>query len=260
MKNNELSAKLNSHYKEFDKSSISPDPLEMLHHYRDKRDIELMGILSSIFAYGSVKQILKTLYAIEKIMEFKPYEFILNYNKEIGKSVFHNIRYRFYSSEDVVNLFGLLAKGIREYDTLENLFQTGFSREEKNVKIGINNFSEWFIGECRKSGCLTNGITFMFPKPEKGSAAKRMNLFLRWMVRKDELDFGLWNGIAKSQLVIPVDTHIARISKALGLTTLKNVSWKMAEEITENLKQFDSEDPVKFDFALCHIGMRKMEF
>jgi uncharacterized protein (TIGR02757 family) len=260
MKNNKLSSKLNYHYKEFDKSSISPDPLEMLHHHTDSRDIELMGFISSIFAFGSVKQILKILYEIEKIMEYRPYEFICNYNAEKGKTIFHNIKYRFYSNDDVVNLFEILAKGIREYNTLENLFLIGFNSGEKNVKNGINNFSEWFIGECRKSGCLTNGIKFMFPRPEKGSAAKRMNLFLRWMVRKDELDFGLWTGIEKSQLVIPVDTHIARISKALGLTSLKNVSWKMAEEITENLKQFDNEDPVKFDFALCHIGMRKMEF
>ena len=100
----------------------------------------------------------------------------------------------------------------------------------------------------------------MFPLPELGSACKRMNLFLRWMVRKDELDFGLWNEISPSKLVIPVDTHIAKISKTLKLTTYKNVSWKMAEQITENLKKFDPSDPLKYDFALCHIGMRKLEF
>jgi uncharacterized protein (TIGR02757 family) len=104
------------------------------------------------------------------------------------------------------------------------------------------------------------GFKFMFPLPENGSSCKRMNLFLRWMVRKDELDFGLWNSISPSKLVIPVDTHIARISTELGLTKRKNVSWKMAEEITENLKQFDPADPVKYDFAICHIGMRKLDF
>jgi uncharacterized protein (TIGR02757 family) len=100
----------------------------------------------------------------------------------------------------------------------------------------------------------------MFPLPELGSACKRMNLFLRWMVRKDELDLGLWKDIPSSKLVIPVDTHIARISCKLKLTTRKNVSWKMAEEITEKLKRFDPADPVKYDFALCHIGMRKLSF
>jgi uncharacterized protein (TIGR02757 family) len=106
---------------------------------------------------------------------------------------------------------------------------------------------------------LTDGIKFMFPLPEKGSSCKRMNLFLRWMVRKDELDFGLWKGITTDKLIIPVDTHVARICTELGLTSRKNVSWKMAEEITDNLKEFDPVDPVKYDFAICHIGMRKIK-
>ncbi len=100
----------------------------------------------------------------------------------------------------------------------------------------------------------------MFPDPFKGSACKRQNLFLRWMIRKDELDFGLWPEIRPDQLIIPVDTHIAKIGKYLKLTNRKIVSWKMAEEITNNLKKFDSNDPVKYDFALCHIGLRKMNF
>ena len=106
----------------------------------------------------------------------------------------------------------------------------------------------------------SHGIKFMFPDPLKGSACKRINLFLRWMVRKDELDFGIWEEIHTSQLIIPVDTHVAKICKKLKLTRCKNVSWKMAEEITEKLKKFDPVDPVKYDFAICHIGMRKMQF
>jgi uncharacterized protein (TIGR02757 family) len=107
---------------------------------------------------------------------------------------------------------------------------------------------------------VSSGLKFMFPNPAKGSACKRINLFLRWMIRKDELDFGLWNEIPTNKLVIPVDTHVAKISASLKLTKRKNVSWQMAEEITENLKKFDPVDPVKYDFALCHIGMRKMKF
>ena len=100
----------------------------------------------------------------------------------------------------------------------------------------------------------------MFPLPSKGSACKRSNLFLRWMVRQDDLDFGIWDKIPKSKLIIPVDTHVAKICKTLKLTTRKNVCWLMAEEITNNLKAFDAEDPVKYDFAICHIGMRKLSF
>lgn len=100
----------------------------------------------------------------------------------------------------------------------------------------------------------------MFPLPSKGSACKRINLFLRWMIRNDELDTGLWSEIPSNKLLIPVDTHIAKISRNLGLTKRKNVSWQMAVEITENLKKYDPVDPVKYDFALCHIGIRKLKF
>lgn len=113
---------------------------------------------------------------------------------------------------------------------------------------------------CSVDAKPTRGIVFMIPSPGKGSACKRMNLFLRWMVRKDELDFGLWNEIPTSKLLIPVDVHVARICKQLHLTARKNVSWKMAEEITDQLRKFDANDPVKYDFAICHIGMRKLKF
>jgi uncharacterized protein (TIGR02757 family) len=144
---------------------------------------------------------------------------------------------------------------------LNNLFLFRFNTDDQNVKNGISGFSSFFIENYKiKFGKPTTGFKFMFPLPEKSSACKRTNLFLRWMVRKDELDFGLWNGINKNQLIIPVDTHIARICKELRLTKRKNVSWPMAEEITNNLKKYDPIDPVKYDFALCHIGMRKLQF
>jgi uncharacterized protein (TIGR02757 family) len=142
---------------------------------------------------------------------------------------------------------------------LKNLFFSFYNSSEPNLKNSISKFSDYLLNkiEPRK---ITPVIRFMFPNPELGSACKRMNLFLRWMVRKDELDFGIWSEIPASKLVIPVDTHVARICKSLKLTKMKNVSWKMAEEITENLKKFDPADPVKYDFAICHIGMRKLKF
>ena len=144
---------------------------------------------------------------------------------------------------------------------LKNYFYPDIKETDSNTKNAITNFSNYFLQKAQNEfGELSRGLKFMFPLPEKGSACKRMNLFLRWMVRKDELDFGLWDEIPTSKLIIPVDTHIARICKQLKLTKRKNVSWQMAEEITENLKQFDPNDPVKYDFAICHIGMRKLSF
>ncbi len=260
MENYDLHKKLEYHYKAFDRKRISPDPLEVLHHYSEAKDIEVIGLISSIFAYGNVKMILKALNQLETIFERAPFEFLVNYDFRNGKNLLGKFKYRFYSNQDIHNLFRLLSKVLNEYGSLESLFNEGYCNEDVNVKSGINNFSDWFIANCKSMKCFSNGMRFMFPLPKRGSAAKRMNLFLRWMVRNDELDFGLWRCVDKSKLIIPVDVHISRIAQKLGLTSRKNVSWLMAEEITNNLKKYDKTDPVKYDFALCHIGMRKEVF
>lgn len=256
-----LKQKLEYHYKAFDKTKLKPDPLQFLHLFRDEIDIEIIGFLSSIFAYGNVKQIENTLTKLLLIFNDKPSEFILKFDpdKDIGK--FTGIKHRFYTDDDISKLFFVLSNEIIKYKSLKNIFLKGYNFSDKNVKYAINNFSIHFLNAFyKKFGNISNGIKIMFPLPEKGSACKRMNLFLRWMVRKDELDFGLWDEIPKNKLIIPVDTHIARICKSLNLTKRKNVSWQMAEEITKNLLKFDPNDPVKYDFAICHIGIRKLKF
>lgn len=256
----DLKKKLDYHYRYFDKSKISPDPLEFLHRYCNYHDIEISGIISSVFAYGNIKQIMSTLEKIHSIMKYNPYEFVRNYKIEKGIEDFVRIKHRFYSSIDIANLFKALNKIYSEYNTLQEFFIIENAASEIVIRKLIASFSKRIIGLINIHDSASHGIKFMFPDPYKGSACKRMNLFLRWMVRKDDLDFGLWNRIPAAKLIIPVDTHIAKICRNLKLTRLKNVSWKMAEEITQNLKKFDPNDPVKYDFAICHIGMRKLEF
>lgn len=258
-----LKRKLEYHYRYFDKGQISPDPLEFLHKYSDSRDIEVMGLIASVFAYGRVEQINTTLSRINEIIYPHPYNFVINYDHKKDSRLFENIKHRFYTSQDAALLFYILNKVYLNYDSLKGLFLLYYFETEKNLKESVSFFSRNLINLARHITMdfkVTPGLEFMFPDPLKGSACKRMNLFLRWMVRQDELDFGLWSEIPKNKLVIPVDTHVARICKELGLTSRSNVSWAMAEEITENLKTFDSVDPVKYDFAICHIGMRKMQF
>lgn len=257
-----LLKKLDYHYRAFDKTKISPDPLQFLHLYKDERDIEVVGFLASVFAYGNVKQIINSLNKIQSIVRGKPYEYVINFSPGNHKD-FKGFVHRFYTEDDIVNLFIALTSTIKNFDSLKNLFLTYYLPEERNLKNSISQFSNYFIKTVLKQtnqDRVSRGVKFMFPLPEKGSACKRINLFLRWMVRKDELDFGLWSEIPTDKLIIPVDTHIAKICKSLKLTKRKNVSWKMAEEITEKLKRFDPVDPVKYDFALCHIGMRKLKF
>lgn len=255
-----LKEKLEFHYKAFDKSQISPDPLQFLHLFKDERDIEVMGFIASVFAYGNVIQIINTLNKFIHAAKNKPYNFIRNYRKSKDKN---SIIHRFYSAKDVDYFFLLINEAYCDYGSLRNLFLGFYNPDSGNLKEAVSGFSNHFINNYKKlnnRNKLSLGIKFMFPLPELGSACKRMNLFLRWMVRKDELDFGLWKEIPANKLVIPVDTHVAKISRSLKLTSRQNVSWKMAEEITQKLKRYDPVDPVKYDFAICHIGMRKLRF
>ncbi len=258
-----LKEKLNFHYKAFDKSQISPDPLQFLHLFTDEKDIEVMGFIASVFAYGNVKQIINTLSKIVAVSENNPYLFVKNFNPKVDGKKLKGIKHRFYTEKDIYDFFSILNLTYKNFDSLKNLFLKNYVEREINLKNSISNFSNHFLEleqKRNKSKSLSLGFKFMFPLPELGSACKRMNLFLRWMIRKDDLDFGIWREIPANKLVIPVDTHIAKICKQLNLTKRKNISWKMAEEITENLKQYDPVDPVKYDFAICHIGMRKLKF
>ncbi len=257
-----LKQKLDYHYTAFDRTKISPDPLQFLHLYEGEKDIEAIGFIASVFAYGNVRQIINTLDKIVIAADNMPYDFIKNFNLKRDYSKLVPLKHRFYTGEDIVLFFKMLSRIYGEYGSLQNLYMRYFNYSDANIKSSLSGFSSHFINLAVKLGRgeISQGVKFMFPLPELGSACKRMNLFLRWMVRKDELDFGIWKGISADKLVIPVDTHVARICKSLKLTSLKNVSWKMAEEITENLKKYDNEDPVKYDFAICHIGMRKMIF
>ena len=221
-----LKQKLDYHYKAFDKSSISPDPLQFLHLYEDEKDIETMGFVASVFAYGNVTQIINTLNKFVRLSGNKPYAFVMDFKREDLRQ--ETLIHRFYSEEDISDFFVLMSKAYRQFGSLKNLFLKFYDPDCVNLKEAISGFSNFFIENYktitgRKD--LSIGSRFMFSLPEKGSACKRINLFLRWMVRKDDLDFGLWKEIPTSKLVIPVDTHVARISRSLRLTKRKRAFW-----------------------------------
>ncbi len=253
-----LKRKLDYHYKFFDKNQISPDPLEFPHKFKSEPDVEISAFVSSVFAYGNIKQIIASLKKIHSILGDSPYDFVLNFNSDINP--FESVNHRFYRQADVFALFKILNFVCLNYGSLKKFFLLYYFPNTENLKDSMEFFSNNLKNLACRLNLLTKGVKFMFPSPSSGSACKRINLFLRWMVRKDDLDFGLWNEIKPSQLIIPVDIHIATIARELRLTKRKNISWKMAEEITQNLKLFNPTDPIKYDFALCHIGARKMNF
>ncbi len=255
-----LRRKLNYHYKFYDFNQISPDPLEFVHRYESFYDREISAFISSIFAYGNIKQIMNVLEKIHSIMNKEPFQFVMDFNFLKSKDLFRDLKFRFYTPKDIAVFFAVLNEIYSFNKSLRYLFLLHHFEDEYNLKNSISLFNQNILDVAKKYGPISNGLKFMFPDPLKGSACKRMNLFLRWMVRKDELDTGLWPEIPTDRLVIPVDTHVAKICRDLKLTNRKIISWKMAEEITDNLKKYDPLDPVKYDFAICHIGMRGKKF
>ncbi|MBI4843728.1 MAG: TIGR02757 family protein [Nitrospirae bacterium] len=255
-----LKKRLDILYRDFDfENRLRHDPIEFPHRYSKPEDIEIAGFIASSFAYGKVglfKPVIKT---ILQPSGKHPASFIINFDLKRDKKYLKGIKYRFSTENDVLCFIHMLSNALKRLGSLKNLFYNHYSPEHEDVKEGLRGFTDYFLSletsEVYGRNIKPHGLAHLFPSPQKGGACKRLNLFLRWMVRRKDIDLGIWNKIPPSKLVIPLDTHIARISKCLGLTARASSDWKTAKEITESLKKFDPEDPLKYDFALCHQGI-----
>ncbi len=228
---------------------ISNDPVEFPHIYRKEDDILLVGFISAIFSYGRVplfKKILESLFT--RIGEEPSYS-IKNMSAQDIVAISSGLKYRFYSETDIKTLITILNRILRRYRFIDFISRYTFKR---NLLLSIKNLR---INILKESDQISPGINFMFPDISSGGASKRILMFFRWMVRKDNIDFGIIKTIKPSELIIPLDTHTAHISRLLGLTRRKANDLKCALEITENLKTLNPDDPIKYDFALAHIGI-----
>ena len=221
---------------------IKSDPIQFPHKYKDKTDIEISAFISSLFAFGRREMFIKKLDFLFSLAQ-NPSELISDFKKYD----LSNFIYRFIKSEDLIELLRLLNKlYIQDKSSLEELFDSKNRFEEVTNYFYLNS-------SCPNS----QGFCFMFAKPENNSALKRVNMFLRWMVRDGEVDFGIWKSIKKSELLIPLDTHVARLSREFKLLKRKQNDFKAVLELTNKLKEFDEFDPVKYDFALFGLGVEK---
>lgn len=258
MNNSELKEKLEAHYLSYRQKFSSKDPVWILHRFSDERDIELIGLITAAYAYGSVDQINRFINELLQKTGNRPYEFTINFSKRKDKKHLAGLYYRFNSHFDLLDMFSSLNKVLLRSGSLRNLFLTHYQSSHNNIIPALSGFTNELNKNIPKAE--SRYYHYLFSNPVNKSTCKRMNLFLRWMVRKDDIDSGLWNDIPASKLVIPVDTHIARISKRLKLVDRKSIDLKFALELTDKLKKFDPVDPVKYDFALCHIGIDKKDF
>ena len=250
MTHEKLKKKLDTLYNQYNRRRyVHPDPLEFLHSYKEIREREIVGLIASSLAYGRVAQILKSVSFVLDKMNPSPCLFL---NESTYKSIyrtFEGFKHRFAGSSELAALLLGIKNIIVRFGSLHECFLAGFSEDDETVIPAMTFFSTQLTFDKNKPGHLV-------AMPEKGSACKRTNLFLRWMVRKDRIDPGGWSGIPLSKLIIPLDTHMHRISLALNLTKRKQANMRTALEITSEFKRLVPEDPVKYDFALTRFGIR----
>jgi uncharacterized protein (TIGR02757 family) len=260
LKASALKKTLDKFYRDYDFGGrIAHDPIMFPRRYGNNADREVSGFIAACFAYGRVELFGSVVESLLSRMGTSPYDFLLAFDPKRQGRMFKGIKYRFNENEDIVCLFSVLHTILKRYSTVENAFMKSFRNADETVGNGLTGLVAELLQADTSAVYGQNikppGLIQLFPSPENGSACKRLNLFLRWMIRDRDIDFGIWKGVPKNKLIIPLDTHIARISRCLGFTKRKTQDWQMAVEITRALKQFDPEDPLKYDFALCHHGI-----
>ena len=226
------------------KRYLFSDPILFPSRFSKKEDVEIASIISSSLSYGNVKQIINTLERIFSIIS-SPLEYLKQSSKEKIMRDFKNIKHRFTTNKEISSFLIKLKEIYTNYEDMESAFLK-FYIKNKTMDLSYTNFIIAIFG---------NNFKTLLPDPRKKSPMKRFNMFLRWMVREDDIDFGLWKKVLKSDLIYPLDTHIHRFAIINGITNRKNRSIKTTIEITDFFKKINPEDPVKYDFAISRLGI-----
>jgi uncharacterized protein (TIGR02757 family) len=257
---NRLKQPLDRLCREFDWTlRVKQDAIQFPLRYSDPADIELAGLFASCMAYGRVDLFGAWVdWALQRMGE-SPARFVMGFDLQKHGQVFSGFSYRFHRERDLL-AFCLAAQHLRvRHGSLEAFFLEGYSPEHPHVGPALEHFAEGFRGQDLSAvfprNRLSYGFKHWFPLPSTGGACKRLHLYLRWMVRREAPDFGIWSGIPPSALLMPVDTHIENMARSIGLMRRRSRNWRMVEEITAELKRLDPDDPVRYDFALCHKRM-----
>jgi uncharacterized protein (TIGR02757 family) len=254
-----LKAALDQHYEAFNRIDSAADPVHLVRRYEDPADREVVGFCAASLAFGRVASVLSSIEALLARMGPSPAAYVRSFDPARDGRAFRGLVHRWTRSADLVALLWTLRAMLDRSGTIEGFFLEGFDSGAEHLAGGVESFSararqvDWrpAYGRVPKRP----GVCYFFPRPSTGSGCKRLNLFLRWMVRRDAIDLGVWTRVPASKLIVPLDTHVIRVGRCLGLTRYKSPGWKMAVEITAALRRLDPDDPVKYDFSLCHLGM-----
>ena len=235
------------------------DPVWFVHRFERHDDREVVAFIASALAFGRVQSVLNSIDGMLAVMGPSPAAFVRAFDPARDRKVFAHLVHRWTNGIDFAALVWILHNMIEGSGSIERFFASGVPAGAVDIGEGLQSFSARALAMDLKPiygrSKPKPGVAYFFSRPSSGGACKRLNLFLRWMVRHDRVDLGVWSQISPSQLIVPLDTHIIRVGRCLGLTRYRSPGWRMALDITAALRRIDPDDPAKFDFSMCHIGM-----
>lgn len=257
----QLASRLESQYHDYNRVDSASDPVHRVRPFKTVGDREVAGFCAGALAFGRVASVLNSIDALFGVMGPAPAAFVRSFDPGAPHPELRAIVHRWTRGVDLVALLWILRQMLERSGSLEGFFLDGDRVGHDDIGPALDSFSSRAMaldtrrayGRAARRG---PGVGYFFPRPSGGSACKRLNLFLRWMVRSDEVDLGVWTRAPlRSRLIVPLDTHVIRLGRCLRLTRYVSPGWKMAADITAALRKLDPDDPVRFDFSLCHIGM-----
>jgi len=247
-------------YRAFDHTSSASDPVHIVRRFIEPADREVVGFCAAGLAFGRVSSVLQSIEALLQVMGPTPAAFVRDFDPVRHGPRLAPLVHRWIRGRDLVALLLVLQRMLRESGSIEAFFRDGDEPSQAHIGAALDAFSTRALRTDLRAAYgrrvpKARGVSYFFPRPSSGSACKRLNLFLRWMVRRDAIDLGVWTTVSPSRLIVPLDTHVIRLGRCLRLTKYTSPGWKMAEEITASLRKLHPEDPVRYDFSLCHVGM-----
>ncbi len=251
--NNNLTVFLNSKVDLYNQPSfIKDDPISIPHLFTKKQDIEIAGFFAAIFSWGNRTTIINKSKELMQLLDYAPYEFCLNHSNKELKTLLQ-FKHRTFNATDLLYFISFFKMHYSKHNSLEIAFTQWMNKKDETIENGLTGFYNYFFS----LPDIPERTRKHIASPEKNSSCKRLNMFLRWMVRSDNkgVDFGIWKNISPSQLICPVDVHVARVAKELKLIQRQPLDWQTALELTAILRTLDKADPVKYDFALFGTGV-----
>lgn len=240
----------------FDLSHLSPDPLELVRRYEDPLDQEVAGLIAAAFAYGRADIVVANVGRVLEAMVPGPHRYLRDrFSRREGRARFAGFRHRFHKTPELTALLERIALVLRREGSLGSLFRRCYDPSEADIAPALQRFVSEILAVRPPRGAECAALQYLLSSPADGSACKRMNLYLRWMVRRHSPDLGLWSFVDPAKLVMPLDTHVHRIATFLGLNERRSADWKTARALTDRLAALDPADPVRYDYAICRLGV-----